>query len=137
MAGSPIERQLKRSANAIKTARAGASLGDYESAINRAYYSAFYSAHAALRTLNLTAPKKHGSLVKAVISNLKKPQRIGDCAEHVRTLLERRLAADYTDAGAGLAIASDSIRKAEEFNGAVRKWMARRRGSRQNKDRGG
>lgn len=108
-----------------RQARASAQLlleaGDNIGAINRAYYSMFYAAHAALAHEGIDVPSaKHGTLVARFGQHLVKTGRVPDrFGRWLNRALEVRAMGDYGDATPNRTAAEEAIARAEAFLEAV------------------
>lgn len=130
MADARVVQNLKKGEGAMSAARACLEIGQHDSAVNRAYYSAFYMGRAALYALpllNRPFPENHGALYNVIKSRLGHPGELGDAAVIIRDLFRARRVADYEGDPTTLDEAKTAVRQAEEFNKAVRKWIDRRR----------
>ncbi len=90
---------LAKALRARESAQLLLEAGDPVGAVNRAYYSMFYAAHAALAHIGVQAPSgKHGTLVSRFGEHLVKAGRVPDhFGRWLNQALELRSTGDYGD----------------------------------------
>ena len=119
---------LRKSARALKTARATLNEGDFDGAVNRSYYAMFDIARLAILRSGITEgdlPRTHNGVAElfrrqAVLTGLV-GQELG--AQLSRTE-SQRIKADYTGDAIELDDAMDTVSKAEIFVQTVQKVFA-------------
>jgi len=119
---------VARSRQELAAARLLAEGGFGAQAVSRAYYAAFYAAQAALGTLGETR-SKHSGVLSAFGSLVVREGGLGeDKGRILRSLFERRNAADYGDEVPPRAEAEAAISDAACFVDAVESWLVERAG---------
>jgi uncharacterized protein (UPF0332 family) len=120
---SDVERGLARAKEELAAAAALLAAGFPRQSISRAYYGAFYAAEAALTAVGVRR-SKHSGVISAVGQLLVKER---DLPEHVgrllRSLFERRAAADYELLDVSDAEAAAAITDADAAVTAVAEWL--------------
>ena len=124
MTWKPFARALvRKSGRALKSARHNLTDGDYDSAVNRAYYAMFDIARAALLRAGVAEdklPRTHNGVIEvfrhhAVQSGLMDRQLAGELSRTVSL----RIKADYTDLEMEPKTATEVVEKAALFVQAV------------------
>ena len=119
---------VARSRQELEAARLLANGGFGAQAVSRAYYAAFYAAQAALEILGETR-SKHSGVLSAFGSRVVREGGLSeDMGRILRSLFERRNAADYGDEVPPRAEADAAIGDAARFVEAVESWFAGRAG---------
>lgn len=119
---------VARSRQELGAARLLAEGGFGAQAVSRAYYAAFDAAQAALGTLGETR-SKHSGVLSAFGSLVVREGGLGeDKGRILRSLFERRNAADCGDEVPPRAEAETAIADASRFVDAVESWLAKRAG---------
>jgi uncharacterized protein len=119
------EDLLLRARQAVQSARTLLSTGDFNGAVNRAYYGMFYAAQAALahRGVEVTT-SKHGTVVGRFGQHLVKrrllPRSLGTS---LNQMLELRQKADYGGTGVASLDAERGLSQAESFVAAVERLI--------------
>jgi len=114
-----------RSRQELEAARLLAEGGFGAQAVSRAYYAAFYAAQAALGILGETR-SKHSGVLSAFGSLVVREGGLSEDAGRVlRSLFERRNAADYGDEVPQRKETEAAISDAARFVEAVESWHAR------------
>ncbi len=108
------EEHMDRAVRNLEAARSNKDSGFFEVALNRWYYAAFESAHAALRALSLPLPNNHGGLAsefgRHAIKEGPVPKEAGQL---LMRLGQGRLVADYEGAVPTREDAEESLALAE------------------------
>jgi uncharacterized protein (UPF0332 family)/predicted nucleotidyltransferase len=119
------EDLLLRARQAVQSARTLLFTGDFNGAVNRAYYAMFYAAPAALahRGVEVTT-SKHGTVVGRFGQHLVRtrlvPRSLGTS---LNQMLELRQKADYGGTGVATADAERGLSQAEAFVTAVERLI--------------
>jgi uncharacterized protein (UPF0332 family) len=118
------QARLERARRELAAIRLLADAGFTTQAVARAYYAAFYAAEAALRAVGQSR-SRHAAVIAAFGQHVIKDS--GMDRSHglvLRTLFDRRNAADYDEPDdAGAADAKAAIDQATAFVDAVAKWL--------------
>lgn len=121
-------KYLEKAERALQAARLLNNAAEIEGACNRAYYSMYDAAHAALLAENKAdykVTKTHSGLIAAfglhIVSTNKISRELGRTFNEVEQL---RLLADYTGEEITHEQASDAVSKAEAFIAAVREMLS-------------
>lgn len=92
-----IERLLAKARQALHTARRDLDAGDFDAAVNRSYYSAFYAAWAMFAARGINKPKTHSGMISEFGQRFVKH---GPCEQAIGAILGKlenlRCYADYT-----------------------------------------
>jgi len=119
------EDLLLRARQAVQSAKTLLSTGDFNGAVNRAYYAMFYAAQAALAHRGVEATtSKHGIVVGRFGQHLVKtrslPRSLGTS---LNQMLELRQKADYGGTGVTPVDAERGLSQAEAFVAAVERLI--------------
>ncbi len=121
------ERYLGKARESLASAEADVAVGRNNSAANRAYYSVFQAAVAALLTSGVVSAGnwEHrfvGNEFSGKLIWRRKvfPRRFADV---LPVLFDRRIVADYKDYDVSSRKASNSVRQAAEFTEVVEQWI--------------
>jgi uncharacterized protein (UPF0332 family) len=100
--------------------------GDLVGAVNRAYYSMFYAAHAALAHHGVKAPSaKHGTLVSRFGAHLVRTGRVPDqFGRWLNRALELRSIGDYGDVPPDQSEANEILTRADAFLESIEDLLA-------------
>ena len=115
---------LRKAQRYLESARLLLESGDYDSAVSRAYYAAFYLAELLLDRLGLSY-SSHRGVISAFGQEFAKTQRLDPRFHRLLiSAFEKRQRADYlTEAGLDEAEAGQLIADVESFAGAARTWL--------------
>lgn len=117
---------LKRSQESLKTAQLNFGKGLYAPAISRAYYVAFYAAHAAILTQDMPGTLKTHSGVHSLFSQkLIKTRRLPtQLARDLEALFAIRQKADYDiETTLRYRDADETLEKAERFLNTITQFI--------------
>ena len=122
----PVERALERSRDDLKAASHLSTGGFLRQATSRSYYAAFHAAEATLLSLGETR-SKHSGVVAAFGELVVRPGGFDEeTARVLRSLFDRRNAADYVGGPITAEDADRAIADAEGFVRAVEAWLMER-----------
>lgn len=117
---------LDRAHRDLEAARHLLTNGFPSQAISRAYYSAFYAAHAALGALG-EERSTHGGVISAFNRLVVKEGGLDRAAGRwLRRLFDDRSKADYQENEVDREAAERDVRDAERFVDAVTSWIEAR-----------
>jgi hypothetical protein len=123
---TPVEDLLDRARQDLEAARHLVQGGFPAQAASRAYYAAFHAAEAALLSLGETR-SKHAGVVAAFSRLVVREGGLEDwCGRMLRSLFERRNAADYGGAAFSRDEGDVAIADARAVIDAVSEWLAGR-----------
>lgn len=115
-----VEDRLRVASRRLMSGRDNLNRGDFETAVNRAYYAAFEAAHAALAALEVAAPQTHRGLVGQFGLHCVRAGLINkDVASHLGELGTARLIADYEGDVPDADAARTAVHMAEQFVASI------------------
>jgi uncharacterized protein (UPF0332 family) len=126
----PVSEELQHAEQALGDARFLLDAKRLEAAANRAYYSMFHAANAALLASNVDKPKTHAGVLNLFGRYLVRTGRVDrQFAEDLREASDLRLKSDYqTDFTVREGQVKLVVEKAEAFVEEVKRLIARQRG---------
>ena len=125
MKNVPAPQRMQEAARALASCRVLLDTADRIGACNRAYYAAFYAAHAALQAVDAIKPgvtiKTHKGLVHAFGKKIVQPGLVpADLGRSLSRLLDLRILSDYDGGDFSADQANDMAERATAFVAAIR-----------------
>jgi uncharacterized protein (UPF0332 family) len=111
---------LRKSENALKSAKRDLAAGDAEGAANRLYYAMFHAARAALLSIGQSAEGKHGTIIGRFGRHFCKDGPLSsELGRAINEAQQLRAKGDYGTETPDTADVADSVAKAEAFLASV------------------
>lgn len=116
---------LARSREELEASRLLHERGFDAQAVSRAYYAAFYAASEALLTLGETRSRHSGVVATFIHLVVKEGGMREEIGKALRSLFDRRSAADYGDLAPTEEEAAETLELATRVVDAVEEWLTR------------